>query len=228
MTQAIETKFNFKARKITDAEGKEVGKTKKQAPLVVAIPVPTDQEIVDALMVPDIEVAPKKEGDPVTYEVPKVKQLIRDAIADIVRAQAKSQLDDVIDAFGADETKNVSASDIDFDKLSIEYIANLPPAQRGARAIPDEDWEAFYQDYMQVMVAATGKPETKIKTHIELFKKPTRAKQNKDALSVLVDQLDVYLTASQNLDDTGDCAARLRSKFDKWVKEDDKLDVSAL
>lgn len=228
MTQAINTKFNFKARKITDSEGKEIGKTKKQPALTVALPIPTDQEIVDALCLPDVEVAPKKEGEAPTFEVPKVKQLIRDAIADIVRSQAKSQLDDVIDSFGNDETKTITADSLDFDKLSLQYIAELPPAQRGARAIPDEDWEAFYQDYMQVMVATTGKPEAKIKNHIELFKKPTKAKQNKDALSVLVDQLDVYMTASANIEDTADCAQRLRGKFDKWIKEEDKLDLNAL
>ena len=205
MTQAINTKFNFKARKITDSEGKEIGKTKKQPALTVALPIPTDQEIVDALCLPDVEVAPKKEGEAPTFEVPKVKQLIRDAIADIVRSQAKSQLDDVIDSFGNDETKTITADSLDFDKLSLQYIAELPPAQRGARAIPDEDWD-----------------------HIELFKKPTKAKQNKDALSVLVDQLDVYMTASANIEDTADCAQRLRGKFDKWIKEEDKLDLNAL
>lgn len=228
MTQAIATKFNFKARIIRDDAGKEVGKTKKQNPLNVELPIPTDQEIVDALCLADVEVPAKKEGEQPTLEVPKIKQLIRDAVAEIVRAQAKAQLDDVIDSFAADETKTVTASDIDFDKLSLEFIANLPPAQRGAKAIPDEDWEAFYQDYMQVMVVATGKPETKIKTHLDLFKKPTRAKQNKEALAVLVDQLDVYTTASANIEETADCAQRLRGKFDKWIKEDDKLDVSAL
>jgi hypothetical protein len=73
----------------------------------------------------------------------------------------------------------------------------------------------------------TGKPETKIKNHIELFKKPTKAKQNKDALAVLVDQLDVYCTQSEHRR-YGECANRLRSKFDKWVKEEDKLDINAL
>lgn len=228
MTQSLETKFNFKARKIADSEGKELGKTKKQPPLTIQIPVPTDQELVNILALPANEIPPKKEGDQPTYEFPKIKQLILDAVYDVVRAQAKQQLDDVIDSFGNDESKTVSAENVDYDKLTLEYIANLPPAQRGARAIPDEDWEAFYQDYMQVMIAATGKPEAKIKNHIELFKKPTKAKQNKDALTVLVDQLDVYLTASSNVEDTGECALRLRGKFDRWTKEDDKLDVNAL
>jgi hypothetical protein len=222
MTQAIETKFNFKARKITDSEGKEIGKTKKQPSLLINLPQPTAMEAAEFLMLED---ATDEKGAVV---VNKVKSLILDAIQEIVRNQAKNQLDDLIDSFGADETLTVSAESIDYDKLSLDYIANLPPAQRGARAIPDEDWESFFADYLQVMVAATGKPEAKIKNHLDLFKKPTRVKNNKDALNVLVEQIDVYLTASQAVEDTGECASRLRGKFVKWVEEDSKLDLSAL
>lgn len=228
MTQALETKFNFKARKITDENGKEIGKTKKQPSLTVSLPVPTVDEIVAALQLPDVEVPPKKEGEEPTKETPKVKALLLDAIYDIIRTQAKSQLDDAIDNFGTDESKQISVEYLDYDKLNLQYIADLPPAQRGARAIPEEDWEAFFMDYMQVMVQVTGKPEDKIKNHVELFKKPTRIKQNKDALALLVENLDIYLASSASLDDTGDCASRVRGKFDKWLKEDSKVDLSAL
>jgi len=232
MTQAVETKFNFKARKIEE-DGKEIGKTKKQPPLTVALPQPSVEEIIAYLQRPDQVAKEKKKVDGKEVEVDtivvdKVKQLIIDEIQEIVRSQAKAQLDDLIDSFGADETKTVSAESIDYDKLSLEYIANLPPAQRGARAIPEEDWKAFFQDYMQVMVAATGKPELKIKNHLDLFQKPTKAKQNKEALAVLVDQLNVYTTATQNLEDTAECVQRLQNKFQKWIDEDSKLDVTAL
>lgn len=232
MTYAVETKFNFKARKIEE-DGKEIGKTKKQPALLVNLPQPTTEEMISYLNRTDQTVKEKRKIDGKEVEVDvvvvdKVKQLIVDAIQEIVRDQAKGQLDDQIDAFGADETKVVTAESIDYDKLSLEYIANLPPAQRGARAIPEDDWKAFFQDYMQVMVAATGKPEAKIKNHLDLFQKPTKAKQNKEALAVLVDQLDVYTTATQSLDDTGECVMRLKSKFQKWIDEDAKLDLSSL
>lgn len=222
MTQSIETKFNFKSRKITDTEGKEIGKTKKQPSLTVGLPQPTAEELIGYLSLQDTT------NDKGEVLVDKKKALVLEAIQDMVRAQAKNQLDELIDSFGTDETMTVSAENIDYDKLSLEYIANLPPAQRGARAIPDEDWEAFYADYLQVMVAATGKPEAKIKNHLDLFKKPTRVKNNKDALAVLVEQVDVYLTASPNVDDTAECAGRLRSKFAKWADEDSKLDLTSL
>lgn len=225
MTQSIETKFNFKARKITDDAGKEIGKTKKQPALIVNLPVPTDADVVAYLSAQDdVDADGKKTNSPGN----KVRDLLRDAIQSIVRDQAKGQLDDVIDSFGVDDSKTITADSLDFDKLSLEYIATLPPAQRGARAISEEDFEAFFADYMAVMVATTGKPETKIANHIGHFKKPTRVKGNKDVLGVLIDQLDVYLASAANVEDTGEVANRIRSKFDKWLKEDDKFDASAL
>lgn len=233
MTQAVPTKFNFKARKITDAEGKEIGKTKKQPPLIVSLPQPTVEEIILSLGIEDktVKETKKVDGKDVEVEtvvVDKVKAMILEAVQAIVRDQAKSQLDDVIDALPADSTEVLTAQSIDYDKLSLRYIADLPPAQRGAKAIPEEDWLAFFQDYLQVMVQATGKPEAKIKNHLDLFQKPTRAKQNKEALAVLVDQLDVYATSTQNLEDTGECVDRLRNKFQKWIEEDAKLDLTSL
>lgn len=215
MPQLINTKFSFKSRTIKDENGKEIAKTKKQPALEVQLPQPTTEEVVAILQSQDEAHA-------------KVKELILDGIYSIVRDQAKAQLDEVIDSFGTDDSKTVSVENLDFDKLDLIYIANLPPSQRGTRAIPEEDWEAFFGDYLQVMVAATGKQESKIKNHLEHFKKPTRIKSSKDILAVLVDQLDIYIASSANIEETGECAQRIRSKFDKWLKEDDKFDVAAL
>lgn len=214
MTQTVATKFNFKARTIKDENGKEIGKAKKQPALEVGLPQPTTEEVVAILTSEDPAFA-------------KVKNLLTEAIQAIVRDQAKGQLDEVIDGYGM-EDKTVTAESLDYDKLDLLYIANLPPAQRGVRPISEEDMEAFFQDYMQVMVAATGKPETKIKNHIEHFRKPTRIKSAKDMLQVLVQQLDIYLASSASLEDTGEAASRLRAKFDKWASEDEKFDIEAL
>lgn len=228
MTQTIEAKFNFKARKITDENGKEIGKTKKQPAVTVAIPVPTVEEIVSILQMEDVVVPPKKEGEEPTRQTPRIKQLVLDAIQEIPRAQAKNQFDEIIDGFGVDESKVVTPDMLDFDKLTLSYIANLEPGQRGVRPIPEEDFETFYEDYVPTMVAATGKPEVKLKNHIELFKKPTRAKQNKEVLTLLVDQLNIYMASSGNIEETAEVANRLKSRFEKWIKEEDRYDVTAL
>jgi hypothetical protein len=215
MTIAIDTKFNFKARAIKDEKGEEIGKSKKQPSLVVGLPQLTKEEVIAILSSEDPAYA-------------KAADLIMEGVYAPIKDQAKQQLDEAIDSFNNDETKTISVELLDFDKLDFLYIANLPPAQRGARAIPEEDYEVFFADYLTTMVAATGKPEVKIKNHIDHFKKPARIKTAKDILNVLVQQLDLYIMNSGNIEETGEVAQRVRSKFDRWLKEDDKFDLEAL
>lgn len=201
MPQAINFKFNFKSRAIKDEAGNTIGRTKKQPSLEAAVPVLGADEIIAALQTPDSAVA----------------KLISDAVAGIVIDAARSQFDEVIESFGDDDTKEVSASLLDYDRLTLEYIASIPPTQRGGSALTDEEWEAFFGDYLAVMVAATGKTEDRIKNHINLFKKPQKAKANKEVLRVLVDQLEIYMASSANLEETAVCADRITTKFKNWL-----------
>ncbi len=213
MPQALEQKFNFKSRKITDESGKEIGRTKKQPSLVATLPVPTNEELIAQLQVPESAIS----------------KLVMAAVQAVIYGAAREQFDEIIDSFGDDDTQEVNASMLDYDKLDLEYLANLPPSQRGGTALSEEDWTAFFGDYLQVMVAATGKEEARIKNHINLFKKPLKAKAHKDILAVLVDQLDIYMASSQNLEETGEAASRLRTKFAKWHAEPEKVvDLSIL
>ena len=207
MAIAKQFKFNFKSRKITDEAGNEIGRTKKQDAVICDLPVPSDQDIVEIL-------TNNGEGAEAS--------MIRNAVADIIYNQAREQFDEIIDAFGDDDSKVVSAAMLDYDKLTLAYIASIPPARRGASSISEEDWTAFFEDYLQTMVAATGKTAERIKNHINLFKKPNKAKANKEVLRVLVDQLDIYMSNSANLDDTGVCAGRISAKFQKWIDEPEK------
>lgn len=198
-------KFNFKSRRITDESGNEIGRTKKQPSLTVDLPVPSIDEVIAMLQAGGAEAV-----------------LLMTQIGDIVYQAARGQFDEVIEQFGDDDSKEVTADMLNYDQLSISYLANLPPSSRGVQAISDEEWQAFFEDYLAVMVAATGKTEDRIKNHINLFKKPQKAKANKEVLKVLVDQLDIYLASSGNLEDTGTCAVRIRDRFNKWIAEPEK------
>lgn len=198
-------KFNFKSRRITDESGNEIGRTKKQPSLTVDLPVPTTDEVIAMLQAGGAEAV-----------------LLMTQISDIIYQAARGQFDEVIEQFGDDDSKEVTADMLNYDQLSISYLANLPPSSRGVQAISDEEWQAFFEDYLAVMVAATGKTEDRIKNHINLFKKPQKAKANKEVLKVLVDQLDIYLASSGNLEDTGTCAVRIRDRFNKWIAEPEK------
>ena len=198
-------KFNFKSRRITDENGNEIGRTKKQPSLTVDLPVPSTDEVIAMLQSGGAEAV-----------------LLMTQIGDTIYQAARGQFDEVIEQFGDDDSKEVTADMLNYDQLSISYLANLPPSSRGVQAVSDEEWQAFFEDYLGVMVAATGKAEDRIKNHINLFKRPQKAKANKEVLQVLVDQLDIYLASSGNLDDTGTCAVRIRDKFSKWISEPEK------
>ena len=198
-------KFNFKSRRITDENGNEIGRTKKQPSLTVDLPGPSIDEVIAMLQAGGAEAV-----------------LLMTQIGDTIYQAARGQFDEVIEQFGDDDSKEVTADMLNYDQLSISYLANLPPSSRGVQAISDEEWQAFFEDYLAVMVAATGKTEDRIKNHINLFKKPQKAKANKEVLKVLVDQLDIYLASSGNLEDTGTCAVRIRDRFNKWIAEPEK------
>ena len=198
-------KFNFKSRRITDEAGNEIGRTKKQPSLTVDLPVPSTDEVIAMLQSGGAEAV-----------------LLMTQIGDTIYQAARGQFDEVIEQFGDDDSKEVTADMLNYDQLSISYLANLPPSSRGVQAVSDEEWQAFFEDYLAVMVAATGKTEDRIKNHINLFKKPQKAKANKEVLKVLVDQLDIYLASSGNLEDTGTCAVRIRDRFNKWISEPEK------
>ena len=198
-------KFNFKSRRITDENGNEIGRTKKQPSLTVDLPVPSTDEVIAMLQSGGAEAV-----------------LLMTQIGDTIYQAARGQFDEVIEQFGDDDSKEVTADMLNYDQLSISYLANLPPSSRGVQAVSDEEWQAFFEDYLAVMVAATGKTEDRIKNHVSLFKRPQKAKANKEVLKVLVDQLDIYLASSGNLEDTGTCAVRIRDRFNKWISEPEK------
>ena len=204
-------KFNFKSRAIKDEAGKEIGRTKKQPSIEVDLPILGADEIVELLL------AGGKEAE-----------LICSAAADIIYGAARQQFDEVIESFGDNHEKEVNTSMLDYDKLTLSYVASIPASQRGTTALSEEDWTLFFEDYVAVMVAATGKEESRIKNHINIFKKPVKVKANKEVLNVLVDQLDIYLASSANLEDTGTCASRLRAKFAKWMEVEEAVDYSVL
>lgn len=204
-------KFNFKSRAIKDESGKEIGRTKKQPSVEVDLPILSADEIIELLATGG-----------------KESELIVSAVSDIIYGAARQQFDEVIESFGDNQEKEVNASMLDYDKLTLSYVASIPASQRGTTAVSEEDWVLFFEDYVAVMVAATGKEEARIKNHINIFKKPVKVKANKEVLNVLVDQLDIYLASSANLEDTGTCAARLRAKFAKWLETDEAVDYSVL
>jgi hypothetical protein len=193
-------KFNFKKRTIKDENGQTIGEIAKKPSIEVALPVLSTAGVIEALQ------AGGKEAE-----------VILDAVNFVFYQAARQQFDDVIENM-TNPDDEVKASDLNFDKLQLSYLANLPPATRGGAAISEDEWNFFFQDYLSVMVAATGKEERRIANQIEHFKKPNRCKANQAVLEVLVDQLSIYITKSANIEDTAQAAERLMGKFQGWIE----------
>lgn len=191
-------KFNFKTRTVKDEEGQVILTINKKPSVEASLPVLSSAGVVEALA----------NGG-------KEAELIMSAISDIFYQGARAQFDDIIEGLQSPDDE-VTASMLDFDKLSLTYLANLPKSARGASAISEEDWNNFFEDYLNVMVAATGKEEKRINAQIAHFKKPTRIKSNSRVLEVLINQLSIYTAKAPNLEDNAACAERLLSKFSKW------------
>lgn len=194
-------KFNFKQRQVKDEEGNVLLIIKKKPSVECGLPVLSANGIVEALGMGG-----------------KEAELIMSAVSDIFYQGARAQFDDLIEGL-ANPDDEVTANMLDFDKLTLTYLANLPKSARGVSAISDDDWSAFFADYLQVMVAATGKEEKRIQNQIEHFKKPQRIKSNSKVLEVLVDQLSIYTAKTPNLEDNAVCAERLLTKFSKWAAD---------
>jgi len=199
--QAQPFKFNFKKRVIKDESGAVIGEVKKKPSVEVNLPVLDSAGVVEALSLGG-----------------KETELILSAVNDIFYQAARAQFDDIIENM-SDPDGEVSANMLDFDKLTIQYVANLPKAARGVSALTDDDWNNFYADYLQVMIAATGKEETRINNHIELFKTPTRVRARAKSMEILIDQLSIYTAKTPNLEDNATCAERLLTKFTKWLAD---------
>lgn len=225
-TAGVRKKFNFKQRAVKDESGKEVDKLPKQPSLEVMLPVPTAEAVIAVLSQPDV--LPVTVNGETKEVVNTQKSLILDYIYQIIFDQAKSQLDSVIDSFGSDKTKQVSVSDLDYDKLSLAYIASIPPARRGAVAISDEEWKEFFTDYGNVMSQGAGKTKVQIENHIKILERPRNYRAKKDLLSVMRDQLNLYAQLASNLEDYTVQYQRLQDQLTRFIDEEDKIDISAL
>ena len=195
-------KFNFKKRTIKDENGAVIGEIAKKPSIEVEIPVLSAEGIASILTS-----GPSKESE-----------VILDAVNFMFYQAARQQFDDVIENL-ANPDDEVKATDLNFDKLQLSYLANLPPATRGGSSISEDEWNFFFQDYLAVMVAATGKEERRIANQIEHFKKPNRCKANQAVLEVLVGQLSIYVSKSANIEDTAQAAERLLGKFQGWIDQ---------
>jgi hypothetical protein len=187
-TRAV--KFNFKKTK-----DKTTGIETIREPVELAIPYPSMEGIVAIL----------EQGG-------KGLELLVEALEGVVNNAARDLLND-----GPDGTK-LNAANFPVDKVSWEFIANMPKAQRRGGGIPKETWEGFAQDYVEVMPEVTGKTIEQVANAAKILAgKLAAVRTNEPVLQLLVEQLAVYAENSPNVEEFQDCVAFLLGKADTFL-----------
>ena len=187
-------KFNFKKTKDKDTD-----LILDRQSVELPIPVPSVQGVVAIL----------EEGG-------KQLELLLEAMQGIVTTEARNILSD------GPEGLLLNAANFPVDRLSWKAISEIPKVQRRGGGIPKESWDAFAQDYCEVMPEAAGKtPEQVAKAAKLLQGKLAAAKTNKPVLTVLIEQLAIYAEHSPNIEEHSECVAVLLDKADAFLNLSD-------
>ena len=136
-------------------------------------------------------------------------ELLLDAIESVITQQARSLISDDWD---------INATNVPTDKLSWEFIANMPKAERSGGGIAKEVWEDFGTDYIKTMPEVTGKSTEQITNASKLLvTKFANCKTNMPVLGLLVEQLALYLEHSTRAEEFSSGVAFLVDKADKLM-----------
>ena len=182
------------------SKDKDTGIETLRKPVQLAIPYPSVQGIMAILE------AGGKELD-----------LLIEAMENVVNSSAREILY---------EDLTLTAATFPVERLSWLAIASVPKVQRRGGGIPKETWDAFCQDYCEVMPEATGKtPEQVANAAKILGQKLQPVKTNEVVIQLLVAQLTMYAEATPNLDEFSDCVEFLLAKAETFlnVSEEDLL-----
>lgn len=158
---------------------------------------------------------PTLDGLLVALEDPKQQSYVLEVLAEQVVKAARVQVND--------ETNPVeNQSQLDLSKLTIEFLANMPKAERTGGGISKEVWEAFGKDYAEVMPGVTGKNAEQIGNAVKiLLGKFQPVKTNKKVISFMKEQLALYTTSSTNIEEFQECIEFLDQKADTLLATDD-------
>jgi hypothetical protein len=180
-------------KKVVDKETKEEF---KRPTVELELPVPSVEGLVEIIT----------QGG-------KGLELLLDAAAEVVIGQARSIVND---------KEDISQENFPLDKITWEYIANLPKAERRGGGISKETWEAFSDDYVAVMPSVTGKTAEQVANAAKiLMNKFNLVKANKPVLKLLKEQLTIYVNNSPNAETYTECVEFLVNKADALLAMDE-------
>lgn len=203
----LEFNFHFRTEKIRNEKDEVIGTGKKHPDVKVALPVPTQEDLINFIA------AGGKESE-----------FLMEVVNDAIKLAARGQIND----YRENNPEAVITPDIfDLSKLTFTAIANMDKRDRAVE-IPEEVWNSYYEDYRAVM-AALGQPAERVSKHIILFKNQFRsARYDKPALGVMKDRLNMYAAKTENMEDNAECFQLLMNRLEKYLKADERKLVEAL
>lgn len=200
-----EEKFSFRKPTKPNALGEM---EEKRAPVTLTLPIPTWDGLVASL---------RSDQDN------KIKNYILSLLEDAVVERARLQVS------GDEGTQVNKQEELDVSKLTIEFLANEPRADRRGRGIDKETWEAFEADYVAIMPAITGRTAKQVEVAAGIFaKKLVAVKTNKPVLNALAKRLEEWAANSPSLADFEDIYKYLSGKLETYLKAPDEDLLSAL
>jgi hypothetical protein len=188
----------FKFKKSVDSE---TGITTIRKPVILTMPYPNLEGVINIL-----------QGSA------KGLELLNEAIESVINDAARVILADT----------SLTAATFPYDKVSWEAIANQPKSERKG-ALPKELWIAFAVDYSTVMVEAAGKTEAQVAKAVAiLIGKFQAVKTNKPVLSLLTEQLAVYINNTEKAEEFTPIVSFLLDKADQYLNATDAELLEAL
>lgn len=158
------------------------------------VPVPNENYVVEIL---------EKGGKELKLLLEVIQSTVRSAAAAIV---------------GDDE--KITPENFPMAKISWEAIANQERAERAT--IPQETWEAFAKEYLEIMPALTNKDAEQLGNAIAVYvKKFSIVKTNKKVLEKLKDQLTIFVENTKNGEDFADIIELLQGKLELYLNSND-------
>lgn len=200
-------KFYFKKRTEVskDATGKET-KTEIPAPKPVSLVLPF-------LSVTDLVAILTKNDE-------KEVALVMESVNSQIIAQARDLVDE--------DPEKARTEGIDQSKLTWNFIANIPPAARRGGGIPDETWEAFIADYVDVM-QHHGKSKEKAEAGAKLLaKRFYPVKDNKKVVKALLENLLVWFGNTTKGEELQQVYETLTSKANTLLEKDEDAVLAAI
>lgn len=200
-------KFYFKSRK--EKVVKEDGSVEEKK---IEAPKPISLDL--KLITPEDVVAIFNKNDE------REMVLIMEGLRDVQLARVKDLLDE--------DREKIRAEGLVPDLYSWAAIAALPPATRKGAAIPDETWDAFEADYVDVMVHH-GKEKKQAETGAKLLsRKFAPVKGNKKVIKKLQENLQVWIANTAKAEEFQQVYETLASKAESLLNIDEDALTAAI